>query len=61
MDIDNELKTQLKENRLRELQGRYFNLLMDKESLIANGGDTAETDERLEAVQKAYKAVENMT
>jgi len=62
LDIDPDLKKRAKANRLQQLQIRYFELEMDRIALEANGDTegTAETVKRMEAVEKAYRAVESL-
>ena len=63
MQIEKEIKQHCKEQRLRSLQMRYFDLEMDRLSLIANGDEegAAATVKRQEAMQKAYEAVEEIS
>lgn len=59
MEIETDLKTQLKTQRLQNLKARYFELELDRVALEANGDTegTNETAKRMDSVQKAFDAV----
>lgn len=62
MDISPEIKERAKAHRLQQLQIRYFELEMDRIALEVNGDTEGakETVKRMEAIEKAYQAVESI-
>lgn len=60
MKIEKEIKERAKAQRLQQLKMRYFELEMDRIALEAVGDKEAAAlvKERMEGVQKAYKAIE---
>ena len=57
MDINDDLKKYLIEQRKQQLQQRHYNLYLDKVSIEANGGDTSSVEAQMQTVDKAYEAV----
>jgi hypothetical protein len=62
MNIEKEIKQQLKTQRMDQLKRRYFELELDKAALEATANEDAvkETVLRMDQVQKAYDAVEKI-
>jgi len=60
MDIEIQIKEELKQRRLTQLKQRYFSLELDLVALEAVGNIKGKemTIERMANVQKAYEAVE---
>ena len=60
MDIETQIKEELKQRRLTQLKQRYFSLELDLVALEAVGNIKGKemTIERMANVQKAYEAVE---
>lgn len=57
-----EIKEKLKEQRLKQLEARYYELQMDRAGLEANNDleGVRVTEQRMEHVTKAYEAVKNL-
>lgn len=60
MDIETQIKEELKQRRLTQLKQRYFSLELDLVALEAVGDIKGKemTIERMANVQRAYEAVE---
>lgn len=59
MDIETQIKTELKTQRLNQLKRRYFELELDRVGLEANGdiNGVEAIVKRMDTVQRAYDAV----
>lgn len=60
--IDPQLKKDLKQQKLRSLMARFFELEMDKVAHEANGltEAVASLQKEMDKIQKAYEAIEMM-
>lgn len=62
IEVSEEMKSNLKQQRLRQLEARYFELVMDKAGLEANRDldGIKIIEQRMEHVVKAYEAVKEL-
>jgi hypothetical protein len=59
-NLDVENKKHMKTTRLQQYQMRYFELVLDREALIANNDTTGvlELENRMMSIENAYNAVD---
>jgi cytochrome c-type biogenesis protein CcmH/NrfG len=62
LDIGNEIKQSMKEQRLDQYRRRYFELELDRVALLSNQDvvGAAEVVKRMTAVEEAYNAVDSI-
>lgn len=59
MEIESEIKAQIKQRKLLELKQKYYTLELDKVALetVGDTEGTKEILERMESIKKAYEAI----
>ncbi|MFD7521441.1 hypothetical protein [Paenibacillus chitinolyticus] len=62
INVSPELKVNLKQQRLRQIEAQYYEIKMNKTGFEANGKveQAAEMENLLQELERAYQAISNM-